>query len=210
MGNRSSELSIRHRSKPRICCVAQSSLFFPSFINKSDPQDVQCTTPQSWQGDPLRVPVASPRPWLFLGIEPNQSHQNVSPFHHSRETSLSLHPSILSGRSGAIAPLNPLAGLGEMPLHLHRTMHEPPAVRSPIRGAFEAPTDTPMTISWRRFQRDQPCADWMPIRSFETQYPAHSMEAKLSRLDTTKSLPVLFGNMGQPCSGWICAAVSLL
>ena len=49
-------------------------------------------------------------------------------------------------------------------------MHEPLAVRSPIRGAFEAPTDTPMTISWRRFQRDRPCAVWMPIRSFETQY----------------------------------------
>ena len=26
---------------------------------------------------------------------------------------------------------------------------------------------------------------------------------KLSRLDTTKSLPVLFGNMGQPSAGWM-------
>lgn len=70
-----------------------------------EPQDVRCSTPLSWQGSPLRAPVASLRPWLFEGIEPIQSHQNVSPFHYSRETSLSLHPSILSGRSRAIAPL---------------------------------------------------------------------------------------------------------
>jgi len=36
---------------------------------------------------------------------PLQSQQTVSPVKHSRETSLSLHPSIPSGRSGAIAPL---------------------------------------------------------------------------------------------------------
>ena len=41
---------------------------------------------------PLRAPVASPRLWLRSGIEPSKA-KNVSPFHHSRETSLSLHPS---------------------------------------------------------------------------------------------------------------------
>jgi len=33
-------------------------------------QDVFCSTKASWQGGPLRAPVASPRPWLFQGIEP--------------------------------------------------------------------------------------------------------------------------------------------
>jgi hypothetical protein len=33
--------------------------------------------------------------------------------------------------------------------HVHRTMHERLAVRSPIRGAFLLPPDTPMTIPWR-------------------------------------------------------------
>ncbi len=100
---------------------------FSYYINKSDPQDVRCTTPQSWQGNPLRVPVASLRPWLFLGTDPIQSHQNVSPFHHSRETSLSLHPSI----KGAIAPLVKSTRQGNSPRHL------------PIRGAFLLPPIPP-------------------------------------------------------------------
>ena len=141
---------------------------------------MRCTTPQSWQGSPLRAPVASLRPWLFLGIEPIQSHQNVSPFHHSRETSLSLHPSILSGRSGAIAPLE-----------THSSGLWPPTPAN--QGSVPAPTDTPMTISWRPTLRgldaDQVCRDPIP---------------------TTKSLPVLFGYMGQPCAGWICASISPL
>ena len=57
------------------------------------PQDVFCSTKPSWQGGSLRAPVASPRPWLCQGIDPIQSQQNVSPFNHSRENSLSLHPS---------------------------------------------------------------------------------------------------------------------
>lgn len=61
------------------------------------------------------------------GIEPIQSHQNVSPFHHSRETSLSLHPSI----KGAIAPLVKSTRQGSGPRHL------------PIRGAFLLPPIPP-------------------------------------------------------------------
>ena len=61
------------------------------------PQDVRCSTPQSWQGSPLRAPVASLRPWLFQGIEP------------------------ISEPVDRIADLS-LAGLGDVPLHLHRTM----------------------------------------------------------------------------------------
>lgn len=59
----------------------------------------------SWQGSPLRAPVASLRLVALPGhSSPLQSQQTVSPVKHSRETSLSLHPSI----KGAIAPpLNP-------------------------------------------------------------------------------------------------------
>jgi len=61
--------------------------------DKSDRKVWVVLPPRPWQGDPLRVPVASPPPWLLLGIEPIQSQQIVSPIKHSRETSLSLHPS---------------------------------------------------------------------------------------------------------------------
>ena len=43
-----------------------------------------CTTTPSWQGGPLRAPVASPRPVALPGIEPDQRQRNVSPFHHSQ------------------------------------------------------------------------------------------------------------------------------
>ena len=60
---------------------------------------------------------------------------------------------------GLSRPLEPLAGLGDVPLHLHRTMHERLAVRSPIRVAFLFPRypheDFIQTTSWRRLHRDQ-------------------------------------------------------
>ena len=48
------------------------------------PQDVCCNTAPSWQGGPLRAPVASPRPVALPGIGPNQRQRNVSPFHLSQ------------------------------------------------------------------------------------------------------------------------------
>ena len=36
-----------------------------------------------------------------------------------------------------------------MPLHLHRTMHETAGRSITNQGSVPAPTDTPMTISWR-------------------------------------------------------------
>ena len=54
-------------------------------------------------------PLHPPGRGSVRGSTPSQSQQNVSPFNHSRETSLSLHPSILSGGSGAIAPLETLS-----------------------------------------------------------------------------------------------------
>ena len=50
--------------------------------------------PRPWQGKPAaRFPLHPFRRWLFQGIEPLQNQQTVSPVKHSRETSLSLHPS---------------------------------------------------------------------------------------------------------------------
>ena len=66
---------------------------------------------------PLRAPVASPSPWLFQGIEPVPEPADR-----------------IAGQ--------PLAGLGEIPLHLHRTMDQR-AYRRPLKptrkGAFGAP-----------------------------------------------------------------------
>jgi hypothetical protein len=45
------------------------------------------------KGSRWRAPVASPRAWLFQGIEPIQSQENVSPFNHSQGRLRSpLHP----------------------------------------------------------------------------------------------------------------------
>ena len=66
---------------------------------------------------PLRAPVASPSPWLFQGIEPVPEPADR-----------------IAGQ--------PLAGLGDVPLHLHRTMDQR-AYRRPLKptrkGAFGAP-----------------------------------------------------------------------
>ena len=66
---------------------------------------------------PLRAPVASPSRWLFQGIEPVPEPADR-----------------IAGQ--------PLAGLGDVPLHLHRTM-DLRAYRRPLKptrkGAFGAP-----------------------------------------------------------------------
>jgi len=118
----------------------------PQDRRKAKPQDVFCSTKPSWQGGSLRAPVASPRPWLCQGIDPIQSQQNVSPFHHSRETSLSLHPStwraFLPPRP-LTTPLRPLHGdqRGEHsrypslePSHRPKSVSHPLEPRPTLRG----------------------------------------------------------------------------
>ena len=65
---------------------------------------------------PLRAPVASPSPWLFQGIEPVPEPADR-----------------IAGQS--------LAGLGEIPLHLHRTMDQRAYRRplKPTRGRLRSP-----------------------------------------------------------------------
>lgn len=97
-------------------------------------QDVFCSTKPSWQGDCCAPPLHPPGRGSVRALNPCLSQQTVSPVNHSRETSLSLHPSLPSGRSGAIAPPEPT--LTVWPLH-------------PQSRARSCSPDTPMTISWR-------------------------------------------------------------
>ncbi len=66
------------------------------------------------------------------------------PFHPSRGWfwAWEHNPFTPSKPSKRIAVLS-LAGLGELPLHLHQTMHEHVDVQSPFRGAFLLPLKTP-------------------------------------------------------------------
>jgi len=127
---------------------------------------VGCTTTPSWQGSPLRAPVASLRLWLFQGIEPVPEPETVSPVNHEQglETCLSTctepctnvwpsdhqsgerscshryphddfietNPARIGCRhlaeDGSLSgvyrhPQTQLVGLGDVPLHRHRTMH---------------------------------------------------------------------------------------
>lgn len=127
-----------------------------------------CSTKPSWQGGSLRAPVASPRPWLCQGSDPIQSQQNVSPFNHSRETSLSLHPSILSGGSGAIAPLEThsqgletcLSTCTEPCTNVWPSDHQPAFAEAKLRlragrsGERSCSPDTPMRTSSRPLHGD--------------------------------------------------------
>ena len=99
-----------------------------------DAQDVFCSTKPSWQGDRCAPPLHPPGRGSVRALNPCRSQQTVSPVNHSRETSLSLHPSIPSGGSGAIAPPEPTRTVW--------SLHPQSRVRS-------SSPDTPMTISWR-------------------------------------------------------------
>jgi hypothetical protein len=98
----------------------------------------------SWQGSPLRAPVASLRPWLLQGVEP-----------------VSEPADRIAGQT--------LAWLGDVPLHLHRTMDQwgYRAPLKPTRGRLRSPC--PHRLGGRSCPQDprplhgdQPCAAWMP------------------------------------------------
>lgn len=111
------------------------------------------------KGARCALPLHPSGPGSSKGIEPIQSHQNVSPFHHSQETSLSLHPSI----KGAIAPPLKSTRRTWRSASPSAPNHARTAGRSITnQGSLRAPTDTPMRISSRPLHGDQPSADWMP------------------------------------------------
>jgi len=56
-------------------------------------QDVCGSTTHLGKGTRCAPPLHPPGRWLPQGIEPIPSQKTVSPVNHSRETSLSLHPS---------------------------------------------------------------------------------------------------------------------
>ncbi len=141
-------------------------------LKSAQPQDVFCSTKLKILNKTIlaRWPAARPRcippaGGSFRALNPLQSQQTVSPVKHSRETSLSLHPSI----KGLSRPLKPLAPCGRCITN---------------QGSVPATPNTPMTISWRPgrehscypslepshrpkslrapWNPDQPYADWMP------------------------------------------------
>ena len=114
-----------------------------------------CTTTHLGKGARCAPPLHPPGRGSFRALNPFQSQKIVSPINHSRETSLSLHPSILSGRSVAIAPPEPTRRAwrrASPPAPNHARTSGRPITN---QGSVPAPTDTPMTISWRRLHRDQ-------------------------------------------------------
>ncbi len=99
------------------------------------------STTRSWQGDPLRVPVASPRQWRRLGIEPIHRHQTYRRFTTRRPWRCPSPPAPNHGSRGVSPTLE---------THSQRDV----ALPAPIDlRAFLPPK--PQTISWRRFHRDQ-------------------------------------------------------
>ena len=114
---------------------------------------------------------------------------NTSNLGKGARCALPLHPSGAGFRSGIVHPFplrsncacrsnsSPTPFLGDTIAKANRTYRRSitrkgdfalPCTPSTWR-AFLPPR--PLTISWRRFQRDQPCAVWMPIRAFTTQCP---------------------------------------
>jgi len=74
-----------------------------------------------------------------------------------------------------------------MPLLLHRTMHKRAARLTGNRGSVPAAPDTPMTISWRRFQRDQR----RELSRSLALDPSHRPTVR--RLDSASIAPVDYG-----------------
>lgn len=114
----------------------------------------------SWQGDPLRAPVASPQPWLFWALNPSRATKRIAVSPLAREPSaLPCTPSAW-GRS---CPQNP------RPLHgddfieskgrsyPYAILTRKGAVALPFLGTIPSTKDA--SLPWNP---DQPCADWMP------------------------------------------------
>lgn len=121
------------------------------------PQDVRCSTPHLGKGARCALPLHPSGHGSSRVLNPFQSQQTVSPVKHSQglETSLSTCTEPWIRELSRTLETHSR----ETSLSLHPSTWR----------AFLPPR--PLTISWRRFHRDQPCADWMPIGSFATRYP---------------------------------------
>ena len=84
----------------------------------------------AWKGRRCALPFHPSRGWFWAWEQ--------GPFHHakpSKRIAVQSKPQVclLYTREQRDALLRPLAGLGEFPLHQHRTMHEHMDVQSPFR-----------------------------------------------------------------------------
>lgn len=109
-----------------------------------------CSTKRLARGPAARPRCIPPAAGSSRALSPFQSQKTVSPVNHSRETSLSLHPSILSGRSGAYRrPLNPTRRTWRYASPPAPHHAQPTGRLIPDQGSVPATPDAPMTISWR-------------------------------------------------------------
>ena len=136
---------MRHCRKPdrspiQIPAVLHASPM-PKPIRKSERKLFNVLHINTLAGETLTLSPCTPHALALSGDRPHsRAKQTVSPVKHSRETSLSLHPSILSGRPwGFRAPWNPLAPFGR--LH-HQSGENSDLPRCPHRlGSILRPQD---------------------------------------------------------------------
>lgn len=101
-----------------------------------------CSTTRSWQGGSLRAPVASPRPWLFQGIEPMpEPEDRIAGQPLAGEFSL---PAPID--QGAIAPPEPTHTV--WPLH-HQSGERSCSPRYPHDHFMETTSSRPKEGSFR-------------------------------------------------------------
>ncbi len=138
------------------------------------PQDVRCSTPHLGKGARCALPLHPSGHGSSWVLNPYQRQQTVSPVKHSQglETSLSTYT-------------EPWIRRLSRPLETH-SRETSFSLHPSTWWAFLPPR--PLTISWGRLHRDQPCADWMPIRSFATRYPRQT----LRRLEPRQSHAALW------------------
>ena len=112
----------------------------------------------------LRAPVASPRPWLGMGVEPKPSLQNVSPFHHSQGDFTLPAPIDLGGVPAPKTPDHFMETTSSRPGK--RALHSYPS-HGPIPSTMGhvmplgTPTRRKTSLSLHGPPIDQACAAWI-------------------------------------------------
>jgi hypothetical protein len=118
---------------------------------KSGTQDVFCSTKPSWQGGRCAPPVASPKLWLFQGIEPvSEPIDRIASQTLAGDFAL---PAPID--QGAIAPPEPTRRPWRNASPPAPNHAQPAACLITNQGSVPATPNTPKTTSWRRLHRDQ-------------------------------------------------------
>ena len=107
----------------------------------------------------LRASSSQQQQYVFCSTKPSWQGGRCAP---------PLHP---PGR-GSVRALNPSRAIRTYRRSITRgRLRSPCTHRHGGVPSPKTPAHSMEATSWRRFHRDQPSADWMPIRSFVTRYP---------------------------------------